>query len=299
MSSNLLKSYYVSPSQQNVRVIDSNELIEQKLERIRMIMPANESKPFESGYVEGLAADTIDMDTLNALTDEPQEEEEQEGQWGSNVIKAETQSDREEYDGPSKEELIAEAQKEIEAMKAEAEAVIEEEKSNAYNEARDIGYQEGLQQAKEETEELYNQLLSEKEQLKAQYEEQIEELEPMFIRTLTEIYEKIFEVDLSASKTLILTLLRNSIRKIEGSKNFLVHVSRVDFENVNTHKTELLSQSNQEGTTIDVIEDATLHENECMIETVNGIYDCGLGTQLSELKKRLCLLSFEAGSEEK
>lgn len=35
---------------------------------------------------------------------------------------------------------------------------------------------------------------------------------------------------------------------------------------------------------MDIIEDMTLAKNECMIETDNGIFDCGLGTELSELK---------------
>ena len=47
-----------------------------------------------------------------------------------------------------------------------------------------------------------------------------------------------------------------------------------------------------ESTTVDVVEDAAVAKNECMIETENGIYDCGLGTQLDELRKKLMLLAF-------
>ena len=43
---------------------------------------------------------------------------------------------------------------------------------------------------------------------------------------------------------------------------------------------------------VDIIEDMTLAKNECMIETDNGIFDCGLGTELSELKQKLVLLSW-------
>ena len=39
MSSNLLKAYYVSPDAEGARVIHSNEMIEKKLERIRMVLP--------------------------------------------------------------------------------------------------------------------------------------------------------------------------------------------------------------------------------------------------------------------
>ena len=45
--------------------------------------------------------------------------------------------------------------------------------------------------------------------------------------------------------------------------------------------------------TVEIVEDMTLGKGECMIETESGIFDCGLGTQLSELRQKLKLLSYE------
>ena len=47
---------------------------------------------------------------------------------------------------------------------------------------------------------------------------------------------------------------------------------------------------------VEVVEDATLGKNDCLIETENGIFDCGLGTQLAELRQKLKLLSYEKES---
>ena len=94
-----------------------------------------------------------------------------------------------------------------------------------------------------------------------------------------------------------MNLLRNTMKKLDGCKNFLVHVSSADYLYVKEHKNELLSDSSQEGTVIDVVEDSMVRANECTIETMNGIYDCGLGTQLSELRKRLTLLSYDGRQE--
>lgn len=41
------------------------------------------------------------------------------------------------------------------------------------------------------------------------------------------------------------------------------------------------------------MKDITLGKGECLIETEGGIFDCGLGTQLSELRQKLKLLSYE------
>lgn len=293
MSSNLLKSYYVSQNNEGKRVINTNELMEQKLERIRFVLPNanldNEETAYD-GFAGGLGADTLDSEALDALTGENPDDG---TQASSNVIKADSPVESS-YTGPSPEELVAKAKEEIEEMKAQAAEEIEQQKNATYEKAKNLGYQEGLKNAGKEAEQIKQGLKEEKLLMEQQYEQKLDELEPKFVRVLTDIYEKIFEVELSNSETLILSLLRNSMRKIEGCKNFLVHVSREDFSYVSEHREELLSQSNQEGTTIDVIEDATLHKNDCMIETVNGIFDCSLGTQLDELKKRLCLLSYEA-----
>ena len=91
--------------------------------------------------------------------------------------------------------------------------------------------------------------------------------------------------------------MRNTMKRLDGCKEFLIHVSSSDYPYVREHKKELLSESSQEGTVIDVVEDSMMRENECTIETVNGIYDCGIGTQLCELRKKLILLSYDGQQE--
>ena len=71
-----------------------------------------------------------------------------------------------------------------------------------------------------------------------------------------------------------------------------MHVSKDDYAYVNMQK-KALAEGAVGGTgVVEVIEDITLHKNECMIETDGGIFDCGIGTELDELTKRLKLLSF-------
>ena len=273
----------------NARVIDTNNLIEEKLERIRFVLQKIEKNEDEVVYSDG-----VSDNEMEALTGEDNQNESGEGIIRSNVIKAQPVKPQDEIViGPTKEELIAQAQSEIERMKSNALAEIESQKQSVYEEAQKRGYEDGMQAARQEASKLWQDLEQEKENLENKYDSILNELEPKFVEILTNVYEKIFEVNLSEYQNIVLSLLRNSIRKIEGSKNFLVHVSKDDFTFVSEHRQELLSDSNQEGTTIDVIEDQTLKKNDCIIETVNGIYDCGLGTQLSELKKRLCLLSYE------
>ena len=88
-------------------------------------------------------------------------------------------------------------------------------------------------------------------------------------------------------------MIANTIRKTEGAKEFLVHISKMDYEKVMEQKEKLMEMLPSQGITVELIEDSTLHENECMIEGSSGIYDCGIGTQLEELTRKLRLLSYE------
>lgn len=289
MSSNLLKSYHVSRDMEGARVINSNEIVEQKLERIRMVLPQVDLDEFQAvDFVEGSRL----LDPLDALTSEFEE-----GGLSDNVIKAQPSVSEPVYDGPTPEELIAQANAEIEAMRARAMEELQAEQQRVLESAREEGYAAGKAQGMQECESLRADIEMERARLQAFYEQQIERLEPEFVDAITGIYEKVFEVGLDNQREIVVTLLRNTMKKMDGCKNFLVHVSTADYSYVKEHKDELLSESSQEGTVIDIIEDSLLRENECTIETVGGIYDCGLGTQLSGLRKSLTLLSYNGRTE--
>jgi flagellar assembly protein FliH len=143
---------------------------------------------------------------------------------------------------------------------------------------------------------MREELLAEHEQRKAQlegeYQQKLREAEPKFIDTLTGIYEHIFHVSLKNSKELIVYLVQNTMRNIEGGGTYVVHVSKEDFPFASVQKKELVKGTNINIDSVELLEDATLNKNECMIETGNGVFDCSLGTQLEALNEELKLLSY-------
>lgn len=296
MSSNLFKSYYLNRNTENARIINSNEIITQKLDRIRMVMP--ETDPVNGGFepVDLIGEKNI-TDPADILSGVKGTEETS----PSSVIKASdfTKEEAEEpvYDGPTPEELVEQAKEEIEIMRSNAMSEIDSIRINTINAAQEQGYNEGRKQAMQELATARQELKEERRRLQAAYEQQIDELEPLFVKTLTGIYEKVFEVGLDNQQEIVVNLLRNTMKKLDGCKNFLVHVSTTDYPYVKEHKEQLLSESSQEGTVIDIVEDAAIREHECTIETINGIYDCGIGTQLQELRKKLTLLSYDGQQE--
>ena len=117
------------------------------------------------------------------------------------------------------------------------------------------------------------------------------------METITDIYQYIFDVDLSGQRQILLHLIEGTMRRIEGTKSFLVHVSPEDTAYVNMQKKTLEAAATLPDSVVEVIEDISLSKNQCYIETDGGIFDCGLDTELTELTTKLRLLSYDKNKE--
>ena len=300
MSKNLVKSYYTTKESSTPRIIDGNATVEEVLERIRYIYPegvptVSEYEGFqdfgegnaEGGFQDGIGAEELD----GLLTDR------EEGP-SSNVIKAAPVVDESQREAMLQEieeirqQMLEEAQADIAIMKNQAAEELARDRSIAIEEAKIQGYNEGMNRALVEIEEAKRELEAQKNAQDAEYEELLFDLEPQFVRHITNIYEKVFQVDLSEEKSIVVNLLRNAMQRIEGSNNYLIHVSEDDYESVSEKRDELTCAAAATEVVVDIIEDITLRKGECYIETANGIFDCGIDTQLAAIKKKLMLLSY-------
>ena len=281
MYSNLLKRFSIeTPAADGKRVIDSNGLLKKRQEKM-----AEENARRESdggGFVSGL----MPVDVLEAP------------EYGGNLIKAQDEAKeileqaRSEADG-----ILTEARAEAEKIRREVKAQAEAEKMQVIDRAKQQGYSEGLAKAQAHENAMEQEYLERARALEDAYQQQVDILEPRFVDTITGIYEHIFNVELSSCREILTYLIATVLHNLEGSRSFIIHVSKDDYAYVSMQKKQMLAGVVSENTSVDVVEDLTLSKNDCMIETENGIFDCGLGTQLSELKKRLMLLSW-SGEEE-
>lgn len=273
--SNLLKSGYVNIDQNDVRIIDYNKVLEEKIDAVY----------HSTGQI---AAEYAVQNAAEALFAEYNAEGEDafEGLQAPEVT-------QEVYNGPSPEEIAAQAQAEAEALLREAEAEAEQIRQAARAEGRQQGYEEGRQQGYAEADSMKAQVLEQQKKQEAMYDRQLEQIEPMMVETLMGIYRHIFQVDVSHYNDIVTYLLEKTLRNIEGSRDFLVHVSKEEYPAVSAHKKQLMDAVSMNNVTFEVIEDLTLRAGECLIETEGGIFDCGIGTQLEELERELRILSYK------
>lgn len=300
-SGNLLKMGFADLQDVETRVIDSNELMARRLEElaVKLEQQENISENPEDGFFSGLSAEHVE----GLLSEEEMDSEDAPR---SNVIKAnpvpgvsaEAERILAEARQTAEEILVqarVQAQTEAEEILAAARVNIHVEREEVLAAAREQGYQDGVSRAMGEFEAKEKALLEQQKAMKAEYDEMLDLLEPRFVDVITDVYEHLFGVELSSYREVLVHLIGNAVRRIEG-RDFLVRVSGEDFPYVNMEKKALISALSSPGATLELVEDSTLRHNECMIETEGGIFDCSLGTQLGELKQKLRLLSYEKAS---
>ena len=191
------------------------------------------------------------------------------------------------------ERIIAEAKAQALEIAAQARHDADIERTNAFEEGSKQGYDEGYARGYAEADDMKRELSERKRQLEAEYDEMLEDLEPRFIETITDVYSYIFGVDLMDNRDILVHLIDSTLRKVESSKTFIVHVSADDYPHVNMQKQTLVEGAAAGRGIIEIIEDIALSKGDCLIETDGGIFDCGVGTQLEELTKKLQVLSYE------
>ena len=286
--SNLFKAGYVTYDSTETRIIDSNDLAnkkieafqEQELKRQRAQMVQEDSYPdMEMGndFVPGIEMEqlsqlTEDQSMLEPVADPQFDMEAMQAEMDLKIQQAQEQADM----------IIQNAQQ-------QADAIMQDAKQRGHDEGYQAGYQEGAMAAQA----LKDEIDQQRGDLEKEYQQIVDELEPEMVDVLTQIYEHVFNIELREDKGIILHLLKTTLSRIEPGKDLIVHVSSDDYDDIMDEKETLNACVTSPNTTMEIIEDPLLKENECMIESDSGVFDCSLGVELSEISRKLKLLSFD------
>lgn len=293
---NLLKSGFISVSQDDVRVIDSNDLVAEKLGTMQS--EASEQEDMASPYeLQDFEDDGQEDMAVDALFDEGQDadgaaEDGEQAQTQAKVS-AQAKAQADEIIGSAK----AQADAILEEARQQANAAAQHAHDQAKQQGHKEGYQEGLIQAQQEIDQKERQLKQMEIELKQKYDGMMEEMEPQLVKALAGAYEHLIGVELSQYKNVLMHLINHTLHSTEASDTYLIHVSEQDFSYVVMQKGQLMGDGSLGSATLEVIEDKTLSKNQCLIETENGIFDCSLSVQLEELKRKLLLLAYSQKGE--
>ena len=275
--SNLLKRSSVINKDE--RVIDYNDLIKKK---IQTIMESKHNEMDADGFINGLHADVVeelisDDGTADALTDDAAMGEQQAA--------------------ASLENANAEAERIIEEARLQAEQIIADDNKNAdaaFEEAKQNGYYEGNEKAQEEMNIKQAQLEAEfdnkRKELEQEYNNLKESIEPELVEVITDVFRKVTGVVAEDNQEIILHLINDVMHNADGSRDYVIKVSPDDYKFLVNNQGKIYCAMSRE-VNIDIVEDATLERNQCMIETNTGIFNCSLDIELNNLIKNIKLLS--------
>lgn len=283
MFSNLYKAGFVHLGE-DARVIDMNAILEKRLKEEaerRSRQPEHELVAAQDGFTEGLNAEKVDVllepdaEVASQQNASIQEQEQ---------LKQEIEEARNELAG---------LQAQIEQEKEQAQLEIDQMKAKAFEEANEQGYQEGYWKGLDSVQELQKQCEDERLQQEQEYQKKLEEMEPLMVDTLCDVYSHIFKVEAKEHKELVLKLLQDTLLKVDGTGSIIIHVAKEDYAYVQEQKGALLEEAGMQSGSVEIVSDAALARAQCMIETEGGVYDCSLDTELAELKRRLMLLAYQ------
>lgn len=275
--SNLLKRGTTFISEE--RIIDYNELIKLKLKNIVSDKESN-SNVDADGFVNGLKADVVEQ-LLTGSEDENEAVDSQNPDDVKNQLAA----------------AIEEANEQARSIKDEANEVLAQahmEAGKIIEDAKRTGYEQGACNAREEYESKAEALEREYEQKKAQLEKEYNDLkaaiEPELVETITEVFRKITYTVAEDNKEIIIGLINGVMKNSDISNEFVIRVSPDDYRFLVNNQGKIYCAVSKE-VNMDIVEDAAMKKNQCIIESDTGVYDCSLDIELNNLIRDIKLLS--------
>lgn len=254
--SNVIKPVYFNMDRTNKKVIETDRILKERPE-------FSEKKEMPDGFEFVPGINVINIEDII---------EEQKNNAGDNAS-----------------EMLANAKIEADRIIEEAKTEAEEIKRAAHEEGYKTGYNEGIMSASDELEATKRELDEKRAAMQQEYDDIINEIEPQFAVIMGDLIEKITGVIIEETDVLHY-LVDRTVKSLPVSDAYYIHVCPEDLSTLAVYK-EKLKNELPEGTLFEIVEDAALTRNKCVVETSTHMIDCSLDTQLNNLKQELRLLS--------
>lgn len=187
------------------------------------------------------------------------------------------------------EQTINDAKKQAMDIVNQAKAEALNIKSLAMEEGKKLGYVKGFEAGAKEIERLEVELKEKLQKQDEEYQALLREVEPKFVDVMVGLIKNLTNVVVEEQRDVILHLINRAILNQEKNDEFIVWVSKDDFEFVRSNRERIVASLSKE-IKLQVLEDASLSENQCLIETNGHYIDCSLDIQLSNMITDLKML---------
>lgn len=177
---------------------------------------------------------------------------------------------------------------------SKAELDAENIRQSAYQEGYDKGLEEGnmeaMRRADEYLENVRRELGHSEEQLRIDMQSALKESENKLVDLSCNLIERITGMLIAEYKPVLLHMINEALKEADASKKFIIKVSEENYSYVSDNEDRLFGAANP-GISIEIYGDSSMRNDQCVIESENGIIDLSMDVQIKNLVTAIKLLS--------
>jgi flagellar assembly protein FliH len=188
------------------------------------------------------------------------------------------------------DKIIEAARQKGEEIEASARSAFEIERKEAEESGRIAGREAGFTEGKAEVERLIQRTQTVLERAQNKRAEILAETEQEIIDLVLLISRKVIKVISENQRNIVISNVVQALRKVKGRGNIIIHVNMIDVKLSTEHIKEFITLV-EGAKSIQVVEDSTVDQGGCIIETDFGEIDARIASQLGELETKILEIS--------
>jgi flagellar assembly protein FliH len=186
--------------------------------------------------------------------------------------------------------IITSAKEKAAQIEADSKQAFEAERKNAEENGWITGKEAGFAEGKAEVERLIERTHTILNRAQDKRAEILAESEQEIIDLVLLIARKVIKVISENQRNIIISNVVQALRKVKGRGNIIIRVNMADLKLATEHIKDFIKMV-EGAKSIQVIEDSTVDEGGCIVETDFGEIDARISSQLAELENKILEMS--------
>jgi len=188
------------------------------------------------------------------------------------------------------ERIIAEAKEKANDLEDEVRKSLENERREAKEQGKTEGKEDGYAEGKAEVDRLIERTQTVLERAQDKRADILSDTEKEIIYLVLLITRKVIKVISENQRDVIISNVVEALRKVRAKGNITIKVNLTDLKLATEHKQDFIAL--MEGVkTINIVEDSSVDQGGCVIETDFGEIDARIASQLAEIENRILEIS--------
>lgn len=242
------------------------------------------SRILKSSYINIKKEETININNYTKFYDDETLEEDSHSLINQHQINRVNEEAREII-----ENAIKEANLEAEIIIKNALKEAEVKKEEVYQKSKEEGYNDGIENSKEDVLAKQNELDIKIKEMEDLREKTLISLEKEIVSFVIDLTKKVLTKSFELNPDIIRFLVQKGLTQVKNFENLKIYVSENQYDFVEANKNEILGIDTQ-NYQIQIIKDTTISDMECLIETDFGTINCSCIEQFEGVKNALAYM---------